>query len=80
MNTVLYLIILHTIDKIKSTIYKNFEHWHDISKSTIYLINETLKFSFSMSIVEYNIHIKKSNENAQQKLCYSFHDFANWYE
>jgi hypothetical protein len=67
---------MHTIDDLKKMTYKNVEKRHEIFNvvNSAILIDETLKISFSISIVEYNIHMKKSDENAQQRAYYSSHD------
>ena len=79
MNIAQYIIIIHTIDEMKTTMYKNFERQHDISKSTICLIDDSVKLPFSIPIVEYNTHMKRSDGNAQQKSYYSSHRFDNRY-
>jgi hypothetical protein len=45
--------------------YKNTEKRHEIFNvvNSAILINETWKILFSISIVEYNIHMRKSHEN-----------------
>jgi hypothetical protein len=67
---------MHTIDDLKKMTYKNAERRHEIFNvvNPAILIDETLKISFSISIVEYNTHMRRSDENAQQRAYYSSHD------
>ncbi len=69
------MIIVYTINKIKTMIYFNVKRRNEIFKSMI--CDE--KLSFSTSIVEYNRHMNESNENAQQRTYYSSHRFDNYY-
>ncbi len=75
LNIVQYMIIVYTINKIKTMIYFNVKRRNEIFKSMI--CDE--KLSFSTSIVEYNRHMNESNENAQQRTYYSSHRFDNYY-
>jgi glutamyl-tRNA reductase len=67
---------MHTIDDLKKMMYKNVERRHEIFNvvNSAILIDETMKISFSISIVEYNTHMRRSDENAQQRAYYSSHD------
>jgi hypothetical protein len=68
LNIVQFMITMHIINDLKKMTYKNAERRHEIFNNVVnfaILIDQTFKISFSISIVEYNIHIRKSNENAQ---------------
>jgi glutamyl-tRNA reductase len=69
---------MHTIDDLKKMTYKNAERRHGIfnavNRNSAILIDETWKISFSISIVEYNTHMRGSDENAQQRAYYSSHN------
>jgi hypothetical protein len=75
LNIVQFMIIMHTINDLKKMTYKNVEKRHEIfnvvNRNSAILIDETWKISFSISIVEYNTHMKESDENAQQRIYYS---------
>ncbi len=75
LNIVQYMITFHTVDEMKTMIYNHENRRKNVFKSMI--CDE--KFSFSTSIVEYNRHMSESNENAQQRLYYSFHRFDRRY-
>ncbi len=63
---------MHTIDEMKEMTYKSFERRHEIFKSALSKsAKDEEKLSFSISIVEYNTHIRESDENAQQRSYYS---------
>jgi hypothetical protein len=68
LNIVQFMIIMHTIYDLKKMTYKNAEKRHEIfnvvNRNSAILIDETWKISFSISIVEYNIHMRESDENA----------------
>lgn len=66
LNIVQFMSTNHIVDEIKFMILKNANCQHEIFKSII-MLNEIFffKFSFSIFVIEYNIHIKKSNENIQ---------------
>jgi hypothetical protein len=74
-NIVQYMIIIYTVDEMKKMIYRNAKCRNKVLKSMI--CDE--KFSFLISIVEYNQHMRESNENAQQRAYYSSHRFDNRY-
>jgi hypothetical protein len=63
---------MHTINEMKEMTYKNSKRRHEIFKSA-----KDEKLSFSISIVEYNIHMKELDENAQQKSYYSSSQILN---
>jgi hypothetical protein len=69
------MITFHIIDEMKTMIYSHENRRKDVLKSMI--CDE--KLSFSTSIVEYNRHMSKSNENAQQRSYYSLHRFDRRY-
>jgi hypothetical protein len=63
---------MHTIDEMKEVTYKSSERRHEIFKSAFSKsAKDEEKLSFSISIVEYNTHMRKSDENAQQRSYYS---------
>ncbi len=63
---------MHTINEMKEMTYKSSEKRHEIFKSALSKsAKNEAKLSFLISIVEYNTHMKKSDENAQQRLYYS---------
>jgi hypothetical protein len=69
---------MHTIDEMKEMTYKNSKRRHEIFKSTFSKsAKDDEKLSFSISIIEYNTHMKRSDENAQQRSYYSSSHFAN---
>jgi hypothetical protein len=74
LNIVQYMITMHTIDKMKEMTYKNSERRHEIFKSAL---SKDEKLSFSTSIVEYNTHMRGSDENAQQRSYYSSSQILN---
>jgi hypothetical protein len=69
------MIIIYIIDEMKIMIYKDAKCRNEMFKSVI--CDE--KLSCSISIVEYNQHMNKSNENAQQRAYYSSYRFDNRY-
>ena len=64
---------MHTIDEMKEMGYKNPTRRHEVLKSAVCLISEALKLPFPKPIVEYNLHMRGSDENAQQRSYYSSH-------
>jgi hypothetical protein len=79
LNIVQYMIIIHIIDEMKKIIYNDLKRRHEDLKFVIYIINEKSKFSFLISIVEYNHYMRNSNENAQQRFYYSCQRSNNRY-
>ncbi len=62
---------MHTIDEMKEMTYKNSERRHEIFKAALSKsAKDEEKLSFSTSIVEYNTHMRESDENAQQRSYY----------
>ncbi len=67
LNTVQYMTISHSIDEMKIVVYKNVRCRNEVLKSVI----RDGKLTFPAPIVEYNQHMRGSNENAQQRAYYS---------
>ncbi len=61
------MIIIHTVDEMKTIVWKNAKRRNEVLKSII--CDE--KLSFSISIVEYNRYMSELNENAQQRAYYT---------
>ena len=70
---------MHTVNEMKAVVYKSHQQRHEISKSIICLIDETLQLLFPKAIDDYNLHMKESNNNAQQRFYYSAHRVDNCY-
>ncbi len=62
---------MHTINEMKEMTFKNSKKRHEILESA----KSDEKLSFSIAIVEYNIYMNESDENAQQKSYYSSYRF-----
>ncbi len=77
LNTVQYMTTFHTIDEMKTIVYKDANRRKGVPKSVI--CDE--KLSFPVSIVEYNRHMGGSDGNAQQRAYYSPHrsDSRYWW-
>ena len=74
------MIIMHIVNEMKTVVYKSHQRRHEIFKSAIICLNdETIKLSFSKVIDDYNLHMKKSNDNVQQQSYYSSHRIDNRY-
>ena len=68
------MTICHTVDEMKTIIYKDEKRRHGIPKiSVVFDENETPKLSFPMPIVEYSTYMGGSDGNAQQRSYYSPH-------
>ncbi len=61
------MTISHSIDEMKIVVYKNVRCRNEVLKSVI----RDGKLTFPAPIVEYNQHMRGSNENAQQRAYYS---------
>lgn len=67
LNTVQYMTTTHTIDEMKTVVYKDAKRRNGIPKSAI--CDE--KIPFPAPIIEYNRHMGGSDGNAQQRSYYS---------
>jgi hypothetical protein len=74
LNIVQLMTLIHTVEDLRTNSYKNPRRCHEISTNSIVIVrkNEEEKFPFFISIVKYNQHMSKSNENAQKRPYYSF--------
>lgn len=69
LNTVQYMTTTHTIDEIKTVIWKDEKRRHGVSKSVI----ADEKIPFPAPIIEYNRYMGGSDGNAQQRSYYTPH-------
>ena len=72
LNTVQYMTTCHTVDGMKTIIYKDEKRRHGIPKtSVVFDVNKTPKLLLPMPIVEYSTYMGGSDGNAQQSSDYS---------
>lgn len=66
---------VHTVDEMKVSVLKDAKRRRGISTAAIPHVDEdeVSKLLFPAPIVEYNIHMGESDENAQQRAYYSPH-------
>lgn len=63
LNIVQCIITMHIEEKMQFFVFKNVKRRREISITIIFYYDKVKKILFSISLVSYNIYIKKSNDN-----------------
>ncbi len=67
-NTVLLMTMTHWFEKVQKIVFRNSWFRYYISENFIQLDSENNQFLFfSWTVMNYNLHMRKVDENAQQR-------------